>query len=404
MRNTKHLDATALQKDLLHLLKDENIKITFEADKSDKTTDIETNEDDRTPQPTEELYYYHPDHLGTATFLTDYIGNPYQFFLNLPFGETMAEQRSYTDNFNNRWKFNGKELDEETGLYYYGARFYNPSTSLWLSVDPLAEKFPAWSPYNYTMNNPVNMVDPDGRAPLDWYQSNKTGSIIWREGSANIKGYTNIGTYTDVAAGTGQNWHLNSNGTFRNSNTGKSYGNNETVVFNSSTGQTLTSKQNWVQRNLVIELSLSGSVGAQVGGKIGPVEGSAGLMTTDVGTATFDFTSLNFNKSAWGDGSIHNYAEAMVGIKKTQLALGGKIDQSYSSLGAMSGNGLTTNGTFNSKFSSDLDFAPNLMKSHEGLNIQPSAAHSDNFRGFQLGVGAKVFFGVELNLKLGIKE
>jgi len=78
LRNTKHIDATALQKDLLHLLKDENIKITFEAEKSDKTTDIETNEDDRAPHSTEELYYYHPDHLGTATFLTDYIGNPYQ--------------------------------------------------------------------------------------------------------------------------------------------------------------------------------------------------------------------------------------------------------------------------------------------------------------------------------------
>ena len=77
-RNTKHIDATALQKDLLHLLKDENIKITFEAEKSDKTTDIETNEDDRAPHSTEELYYYHPDHLGTATFLTDYIGKPYQ--------------------------------------------------------------------------------------------------------------------------------------------------------------------------------------------------------------------------------------------------------------------------------------------------------------------------------------
>jgi hypothetical protein len=113
LRNTKHLYSTALQKDLLHLLKDENIKITFEAEKSDKTTDIETNEDDRAPHSTEELYYYHPDHLGTATFLTDYIGNPYQFFLNLPFGESMAEQRSSSGNFNNRWKFNGKELDEE---------------------------------------------------------------------------------------------------------------------------------------------------------------------------------------------------------------------------------------------------------------------------------------------------
>ncbi len=74
----------------------------------------------------------------------------------------MAEQRSYTGNFNNRWKFNGKELDEETGLYYYGARFYNPSTSIWLSVDPLAEKAPDWTPYRYAFNNPIRFIDPNG--------------------------------------------------------------------------------------------------------------------------------------------------------------------------------------------------------------------------------------------------
>jgi RHS repeat-associated protein len=75
----------------------------------------------------------------------------------------MAEQRSYTGSFTNRWKFTGKELDEETGLYYYGARFYNPVTSLWLSVDPLAEKYPSMSPYIYCANNPIIYIDPDGR-------------------------------------------------------------------------------------------------------------------------------------------------------------------------------------------------------------------------------------------------
>ena len=60
------------------------------------------------------------------------------------------------------FKFNGKELDEETGLYYYGARYYDPKISIWLSVDPLAESFPNWNPYNYTMQNPINLVDPTG--------------------------------------------------------------------------------------------------------------------------------------------------------------------------------------------------------------------------------------------------
>ncbi len=107
------------------------------------------------------IYYYHPDHLGTSTFLTDANGNAYQFFLNLPFGETMAEQ--YPDSYyKTPYKFNGKELDEETGLYYYGARYYDPRISIWLSVDPLFEEFPNWNPYNYTMQNPINLIDPTG--------------------------------------------------------------------------------------------------------------------------------------------------------------------------------------------------------------------------------------------------
>jgi RHS repeat-associated protein len=136
-----------------------------------KTTD--TNTDTTTAKTTEntaqmmaafaEIYYYHSDHLGTGTFLSDFDGNPYQFFLNLPFGETMAEQHSYSGEYTNRYKFNGKELDEETGFYYYGARYYNPKFSIWLSVDPLAEKYPGWNPYNYCMDNPINMIDPDGR-------------------------------------------------------------------------------------------------------------------------------------------------------------------------------------------------------------------------------------------------
>ena len=56
--------------------------------------------------------------------------------------------------------FNGKELDSETGLYYYGARYYDPRVSLWLNVDPLAEK--TMTPYAYTNNNPIMLVDPTG--------------------------------------------------------------------------------------------------------------------------------------------------------------------------------------------------------------------------------------------------
>jgi len=57
----------------------------------------------------------------------------------------------------------GLAKDEETGLYYYGARYYDAKTSVWQSVDPLAEKYPSFSPYCYTLNNPINYIDPDGR-------------------------------------------------------------------------------------------------------------------------------------------------------------------------------------------------------------------------------------------------
>ena len=150
-----------------------------------------------------EMYYYHSDHLGTGTFLSDFSGNPYQFFLNLPFGETMIEQHSYSGDYTNKYKFNGKELDEETGLYYYGARYFNPRTSIWLSVDPEFAKFPGWSPYNYCMQNPVNLVDPDGKAPDDW-KRNINGQVVYDKTLTSTSplgfGETYLGkTYEDVA-------------------------------------------------------------------------------------------------------------------------------------------------------------------------------------------------------------
>jgi RHS repeat-associated protein len=78
----------------------------------------------------------------------------------MPSGELFAEQR---DHWATPYKFNGKELDEETGYYYYGARYYTPELGVWLSVDPLADKYPSMSAFMYCAGNPVVLVDPDGR-------------------------------------------------------------------------------------------------------------------------------------------------------------------------------------------------------------------------------------------------
>ena len=62
--------------------------------------------------------------------------------------------------------FNAKEFDEETGMYYYGARYYEPRLSLWMSVDPLQEKYPNISTYCNAANNPIKFIDSDGRKLL----------------------------------------------------------------------------------------------------------------------------------------------------------------------------------------------------------------------------------------------
>ena len=107
----------------------------------------------------------HPDYLGHTEFVSDANGDAYQYFWYSPFGDALVEEHANTASFSSRYLFNAKELDPETGRYYYGARYYDPKVSVWLSVDALSDKFPAWSPYNFSLNNPINLVDPDGNAP-----------------------------------------------------------------------------------------------------------------------------------------------------------------------------------------------------------------------------------------------
>jgi RHS repeat-associated protein len=67
------------------------------------------------------------------------------------------------------WQYNGKERQDDFNLFWadYGARNYDAQVGRWHSVDPLAEKFNAWSPFNYVLNNPIRLIDPDGKAPTE---------------------------------------------------------------------------------------------------------------------------------------------------------------------------------------------------------------------------------------------
>lgn len=145
-------------------------------------------------------FYYYPDHLGSSSCITNLDGEVSQHIEYVPFGEVFIDElelmrKSATAgkaNCNNTWntpyrsndcanegrgkltcimpsaanrraKLNAMELNEETGMYCYGARYYEPRLSLWMSCDPMQEKYPNISSYCYTYDNPIKFIDPDGR-------------------------------------------------------------------------------------------------------------------------------------------------------------------------------------------------------------------------------------------------
>ena len=108
----------------------------------------------------------HCDYLGSTPYITDAKANITQFDAYLPYGELLVDEHTSSEDM--PYKFNGKELDQETGLYYYGARYMNLITSIWYGVDPLAEKYIQNSAYIYGGGNPIRIIDPNG---MGWVET-----------------------------------------------------------------------------------------------------------------------------------------------------------------------------------------------------------------------------------------
>ncbi|HTN89448.1 MAG TPA: RHS repeat-associated core domain-containing protein [Sorangium sp.] len=119
--------------------------------------------------------YYHPDHLGSTSFASNNeqtLTQRDEYFLT---GELWIDASDSRYELRRAYVFTGKELDQATGLYHFGARYYDPRMSVWLSPDPILDEYMQGGPgagvfnpgnlglYSYTLNNPVNLVDPDGR-------------------------------------------------------------------------------------------------------------------------------------------------------------------------------------------------------------------------------------------------
>ena len=153
--------------------------------------DIKTVENGTTlPNPNTIIRYQYDNHLGSACLELDNTAAIISYEEYHPFGTTSYRSgRNEVDVSLKRYKYIGKERDEETGLYYYGARYYAGWIGRWISVDPMKEKRTWITPYNYCQNNPIIIMDVTGA--LD------DGYILSRDGC--IQKIDNIGgNYFDV--------------------------------------------------------------------------------------------------------------------------------------------------------------------------------------------------------------
>jgi RHS repeat-associated protein len=117
--------------------------------------------------PNEIVYYYHHDHLGNIRAVTDSNGNVVERHDLYPFGEEISQSQS-----KDQYLFTGKPRDSESGLDYFGARYYSSALSRFLSPD--MNSFNLANPqtlnrYTYCRNNPLRYIDPDGEYEREFH-------------------------------------------------------------------------------------------------------------------------------------------------------------------------------------------------------------------------------------------
>lgn len=159
-----------------------------------------------------ELVYHHKDHLGGTHVETDETGSVLEYIVYKPFGGVLVDNKSGA--YENNLKYTGKELDSDTGYYYYGARYYNGTYGRFLSQDPvylavgismstldvLADP-QSLNSYSYSRNNPINLNDPDGRQ-WEWvWKIFAVTETLFNVGTAFVPGISDARDAVEVVTG-----------------------------------------------------------------------------------------------------------------------------------------------------------------------------------------------------------
>jgi RHS repeat-associated protein len=112
--------------------------------------------------------YQLSNNIESATLEVDENADIISYEEYYPYGDTSFRGKSSVSEVSEkRYRYAGKEKDDESGLYYFHARYYGSMVGIFISVDPKFEKYPDVSPYAYCLNNPINCFDPTGKQTLD---------------------------------------------------------------------------------------------------------------------------------------------------------------------------------------------------------------------------------------------
>ena len=204
----------------------------------------------------------------------------------------------------NYYKWSTKEIQEELGLNWYdhGARMYDPEVGRWWVPDPLAEKYYSWSPYNYTLNNPIKNIDPDGRivgtivgtivgGAVGAYDAYKKGTDVWAGAAEGAVSGAITGAAVDITIATGGTGLVLVGACVAAGTVGGAVG----AVAGDATGQVVTDMRkdatfseavsNIKTDNMVdkaIGGAATGAVGGLTGGAVGAVGKAAAASTKTV--------------------------------------------------------------------------------------------------------------------------